>query len=42
MGPGMDWAWLRDNLPVGVEAGYDGLVLEFADAAGAPSASSGA
>jgi phosphoribosyl 1,2-cyclic phosphate phosphodiesterase len=29
MGPDMDWAWLRDNLPAGIEAGYDGMVLEF-------------
>ncbi|PZW51071.1 phosphoribosyl 1,2-cyclic phosphate phosphodiesterase [Humitalea rosea] len=25
MGPDMDWAWLRDNLPPGIEAGHDGL-----------------
>ena len=31
MGPDMDWAWLRANLPEGVEAGYDGMVLEFAE-----------
>jgi phosphoribosyl 1,2-cyclic phosphate phosphodiesterase len=29
MGPDMDWAWLRANLPAGVEAGYDGMVLEL-------------
>jgi phosphoribosyl 1,2-cyclic phosphate phosphodiesterase len=34
MGPDMDWAWLRENLPPGVEAGYDGMVLEFGEAAG--------
>lgn len=28
MGTDMDWAWLAANLPPGVEAGYDGLVLE--------------
>jgi phosphoribosyl 1,2-cyclic phosphate phosphodiesterase len=33
MGPDMDWAWLRANLPAGVEAGYDGLVLEIDDVA---------
>jgi phosphoribosyl 1,2-cyclic phosphate phosphodiesterase len=31
MGPDMDWGWLRANLPDGVEAGYDGMVLEFTD-----------
>lgn len=31
MGPGMDWAWMRDNLPDGVEAGFDGMGLEFKD-----------
>jgi phosphoribosyl 1,2-cyclic phosphate phosphodiesterase len=33
MGIDMDWRWLRDNLPPGVEAGYDGMVLEIDDAA---------
>ena len=28
MGTEMDWAWMRANLPPGVEPGYDGLVLE--------------
>lgn len=28
MGTDLDWAWLCDNLPPGVEPGYDGLVLE--------------
>lgn len=28
MGTEMDWAWMRANLPPGVEAGYDGMVLE--------------
>ena len=27
MGTDMDWAWMRENLPAGVEAGYDGMVL---------------
>lgn len=30
MGTDMDWAWMRENLPAGVEAGYDGMVLEVA------------
>jgi phosphoribosyl 1,2-cyclic phosphate phosphodiesterase len=29
MGTEMDWAWLQANLPAGVEAGYDGMVLEL-------------
>lgn len=29
MGPDMDWAWLRANLPAGIEPGYDGMVLDF-------------
>ena len=28
MGTDMDWGWLRANLPEGVEASYDGMVLE--------------
>jgi phosphoribosyl 1,2-cyclic phosphate phosphodiesterase len=32
MGTDMDWAWLRDNLPQGIEAGYDGMVLDFSPA----------
>jgi phosphoribosyl 1,2-cyclic phosphate phosphodiesterase len=28
MGTDMDWAWLRENLPDGVEPGHDGQVLE--------------
>jgi phosphoribosyl 1,2-cyclic phosphate phosphodiesterase len=28
MGTDMDWAWLRANLPPGVEPGHDGMVLE--------------
>ena len=28
MGTDMDWAWLAANLPAGVEAGHDGMVLE--------------
>ena len=29
MGPDMDWAWLAANLPSGVEAGHDGMVLDL-------------
>jgi phosphoribosyl 1,2-cyclic phosphate phosphodiesterase len=29
MGTDMDWGWLRENLPAGVETGYDGMVLDF-------------
>ena len=29
MGPDMDWAWMRNTLPAGMEAGYDGMVLDF-------------
>ena len=28
MGTDMDWAWMRANLPDGVEAAFDGMVLE--------------
>ena len=28
MGTSMDWAWMRAHLPPGVEAGFDGMVLE--------------
>lgn len=28
MGTDMDWAWLRANLPAGVEPGFDGMVVE--------------
>ena len=28
MGTDMDWAWMAANLPAGVEAGYDGMVIE--------------
>jgi phosphoribosyl 1,2-cyclic phosphate phosphodiesterase len=28
MGTDLDWAWLTRNLPRGVEAGFDGMVLE--------------
>ena len=28
MGQDMDWAWLRERLPAGVEPGYDGMVIE--------------
>jgi phosphoribosyl 1,2-cyclic phosphate phosphodiesterase len=30
MGTDMDWGWLRANLPPGIEAGYDGMVLDLA------------
>ncbi|MBP0492972.1 MBL fold metallo-hydrolase [Roseomonas indoligenes] len=30
MGPDLDWAWMQANLPAGIEAGYDGMVLEAA------------
>jgi phosphoribosyl 1,2-cyclic phosphate phosphodiesterase len=29
MGIDMDWAWLRANLPAGVEAGYDGMRIDL-------------
>jgi phosphoribosyl 1,2-cyclic phosphate phosphodiesterase len=29
MGTEMDWAWMQANLPRGVEAGYDGMVLNI-------------
>jgi len=29
MGPSMDYGWLRENLPPGIEAAYDGLVLHY-------------
>jgi phosphoribosyl 1,2-cyclic phosphate phosphodiesterase len=28
MGTEMDWAWMQANLPEGIEAGYDGMVLQ--------------
>jgi phosphoribosyl 1,2-cyclic phosphate phosphodiesterase len=28
MGLDLDWAWMRANLPDGIEPGYDGMVLE--------------
>ena len=28
MGQDMDWAWLRAQLPAGVEPGYDGMVID--------------
>ena len=31
MGTDLDWAWMRANLPAGVEPAYDGMVLELAD-----------
>ncbi len=29
MGNDMDWAWLRANLPAGIEPGFDGMVLDI-------------
>lgn len=29
MGTEMDWGWMAANLPQGIEAGYDGMVLQF-------------
>ena len=29
MGTEMDWGWMQANLPAGIEAGYDGMVLAF-------------
>ena len=29
MGTEMDWAWMQDHLPPGIEAGYDGMVLDI-------------
>ena len=31
MGTDMDWAWLRANLPAGVEPGYDGMEIQLSD-----------
>ncbi|MBO6037721.1 MAG: MBL fold metallo-hydrolase [Acetobacter sp.] len=31
MGVDMDWGWLQKNLPQGVEAAYDGMVIEVSD-----------
>ncbi len=31
MGPDLDWAWLQHRLPAGMEAGWDGLVLDLPD-----------
>ena len=31
MGPDLDWAWMRDHLPPGVEAAFDGLRLAFGE-----------
>jgi phosphoribosyl 1,2-cyclic phosphate phosphodiesterase len=33
MGPSMDYRWLKENLPPGIEPGYDGMVLETGDTA---------
>jgi phosphoribosyl 1,2-cyclic phosphate phosphodiesterase len=32
MGIDLDWAWMRANLPAGVEPGFDGMVLEIPEA----------
>ncbi len=29
MGTDMDWAWMAANLPPGIEAGYDGMVIDI-------------
>jgi phosphoribosyl 1,2-cyclic phosphate phosphodiesterase len=29
MGVDMDWGWLKANLPAGIEAGYDGMVISL-------------
>jgi len=29
MGTDMDWAWLKANLPPGIEPGFDGMELEL-------------
>jgi phosphoribosyl 1,2-cyclic phosphate phosphodiesterase len=29
MGTEMDWAWMQANLSPGIEAGYDGMVLDI-------------
>ena len=31
MGTDMDFRWLQDNLPAGVEPGHDGMVIDIAD-----------
>ena len=31
MGFDIDWAWLQRHLPPGIEAGYDGLILDIPD-----------
>ena len=32
MSTDLDWGWMRANLPPGIEPGFDGMVLEIADA----------
>jgi phosphoribosyl 1,2-cyclic phosphate phosphodiesterase len=32
MGIDLDWAWLAQNLPAGVEAAHDGMIIEVRDA----------
>jgi hypothetical protein len=29
MSTDMDWGWLRANLPSGIEAGHDGMILDL-------------
>lgn len=31
MGPDMDWQWMQDHLPAGIEPAWDGAVFEVAD-----------
>jgi len=31
MGTDLDWGWMKTNLPAGLEAAYDGLILEVLD-----------
>ena len=35
MGPDLDWAWLTQRLPAGIEPAHDGMVLDFAACGGA-------
>jgi phosphoribosyl 1,2-cyclic phosphate phosphodiesterase len=32
MGTDLDWAWMRANLPAGIEPGHDGMVLDVPEA----------
>jgi hypothetical protein len=29
MGTGMDWRWLVEHLPAGVEPGHDGMLIDL-------------